>query len=105
MRIIKQTLDKITEFKKPLKKFLSDIVMTIFSAHGKTNFRNLGRYSNYHEKTISRNFKTSEVKFASLNENVIKNVVIEQDTLGNRISSMFDIINRILSGNSPDGLH
>ena len=81
MRIIKQTLDKITEFKKPLKKFLSDIVMTIFSAHGKTNFRNLGRYSNYHEKTISRNFKTSEVKFASLNEDVIKNVVIEESIM------------------------
>lgn len=78
MRIIKQTLDKITEFKKPLKKFLSDIVITIFSAHGKINFRNLGRYSNYHEKTISRHFKTSEVKFPNLNEDAIKNVQIEE---------------------------
>jgi len=81
MKIIKQTLDKITDFKKPLKKFLSDIVITILSANGKMNFRNLGRYSNYHEKTISRNFKTSEVKFPNLNEDVVKNVSIEESIM------------------------
>lgn len=82
MKIIKQTLDKITEFKKPLKKFLLDIVMTIFSADGKINFRNLGRYSNYHEKTISRNFKTSEVEFPKLNQDAIKNVPMEESIMG-----------------------
>lgn len=81
MRIIKQTLDKITEFKKPLKKFLLDIVTTIFSSQGKINFRNLGRYSKYHEKTISRNFKESEVKFPNLNENALKNVPMEESIM------------------------
>lgn len=81
MIIIKQTLDKITEFKKPLKKFLSDIIVTMFSLSGKANFRNLGRYSNYHEKTISRNFKTSELEFPKLNQDVIKNVSIEESIM------------------------
>jgi len=30
--------------KKPIKKFLSDIIYTIFSSKGKINFRNLSRY-------------------------------------------------------------
>ena len=81
MIIIKQTLDKITEFKKPLKKFLSDIILTIFSSQGKINFRNLGRYSDYHEKTISNNFKTIEVKFPVLNEETIKAVSIEESIM------------------------
>ncbi len=81
MLIIKQTLDKITKFKKPLKKFLSDIVISIFSSHGKINFRNLGRYSDYHEKTISSNFKTIEVEFPLLNEEAIKAVNIEESIM------------------------
>ncbi|MBC7474420.1 MAG: hypothetical protein H7263_09025 [Candidatus Sericytochromatia bacterium] len=57
MIIVKQTLDKISEFKNPLKKFFLDIVILIFSSQGKINFRNLSRYSNYHDKTVSRDFK------------------------------------------------
>lgn len=81
MIIIKQTLDKITGLKKPLKKFLSDIVISIFSSQGKINFRNLSRYSDYHEKTISSNFKTSEVEFPTLNEEAIKTVSIEESIM------------------------
>jgi len=78
MRIIKQTLDKITELKRPIKKFLLEMVSTILSVPGKINFRNLSRYCNYHEKSISRNFKTQEVNFPNLNQDAIKNVGITE---------------------------
>jgi hypothetical protein len=81
MIIIEQILKKIKGIKKPLTKFLSDIVITIFSTQGKINFRNLSRYSDYHEKTISRNFKASKVNFPDLNENLIKRVSMEESIM------------------------
>lgn len=60
MRIIKQTLDKIRDLKRPMKRFLSEMVSTILSNHGKINF---SRYCNYHEKGISRNFRSTELMF------------------------------------------
>jgi hypothetical protein len=35
MKIIYQTLEKMNVLKKPIKKFLSDIIYTIFSSKGK----------------------------------------------------------------------
>lgn len=78
MRIIKETLDKIKELKRPMKKFLSEMVTTILSTPGKINFRNLSRYCNYHEKSISRNFKSSEIEFSQINQQAIENIEIPE---------------------------
>jgi hypothetical protein len=39
MKIIYQTLEKMNVLKKPIKKFLSDIICTIFSSKGKNKRR------------------------------------------------------------------
>jgi hypothetical protein len=78
MRIINETLDKIKELKRPMKKFLSEMVTTILSTPGKINFRNLSRYCNYHEKSISRNFKSSNADFTQINQQTIEDVKIPE---------------------------
>lgn len=81
MKIIYQTIEKMNVLKKPIKKFLSDIIYTIFSSKGKINFRNLSRYSNYHERTISNNFKNKEINFSELNEKIIEEAEIEESII------------------------
>jgi hypothetical protein len=81
MKIINQTLDKIKGLKRPAKKFLSEMISTILSSRGKINFRNLSRHCNYHEKTISENFKNLEVNFPELNEETINNVSISESII------------------------
>ncbi len=56
--------------KNSQKKFLKIIIITILSLTGKVNFRNMSRYCNITEKTISRNFR-KKLDFVTLNKEII----------------------------------
>jgi hypothetical protein len=75
MKIINETIDKVKELKKTKRKFLSEIITTILLLQGKTNFRNLSRYCSYHEKSISRNFKSIDKNsFLKINKEILCNL-------------------------------
>jgi len=52
-------LQKMSTVLKPQRTFLMVILTTLMYLPGKANFRNLGRYSELHEKTYSRGFRRS----------------------------------------------
>lgn len=81
MKIIDETLSKVKELSKAKRKFLSEIIKTILLLQGKTNFRNLSRYCNYHEKSISRNFKTiDKSNFKEINKELLIDLA-EKETI------------------------
>jgi hypothetical protein len=57
MKIIHETVEKMTKIYKPQQKFITSLLSTILSMGGRMNFRNMARYANYDEKTFSRNFE------------------------------------------------
>jgi hypothetical protein len=60
--------------KKPQQKFLCHLMRLMLMLPGRVTFRNLSRYSPYHEKTFARWF-TRDVDFVSLNCAAIVEVV------------------------------
>ncbi len=68
IEIINKILDKMESISKSQKKFIGSIFRAIVASEFGVNFRNLSRYSDYHEKTISRNFRKAFdfVKFNTL---------------------------------------
>jgi hypothetical protein len=65
---------------KPQKTFICLLMQYILAAHGKLNFRNLSRYGNTSEKTISRNFKKA-FDFIAFNLLLVKEYVSPQARL------------------------
>jgi len=59
MPLIDTVLQKMSTVLKPQRTFLVVILTTLMYLPGKANFRNLGRYSELHEKTYSRGFRRS----------------------------------------------
>lgn len=57
MTIVKETLKQISDVAKPQAKFLEAVLVTILALRGRVNFRNLSRYCDYSERTISRQFR------------------------------------------------
>ena len=57
IEIINTILDKMVKICKPQRKFVSGMFMALLSARGKMNFRNMSRYSDFSEKTFSRNYE------------------------------------------------
>lgn len=71
LEIIEKVITNTNKIKsKTQKRFLKTIIITILGLTGKANFRNMSRYCNLSEKTISRNFR-KEVDFVSLNKDII----------------------------------
>jgi hypothetical protein len=68
--IIFDILDRMGGVSRPQKKFVCGLFLTILLMRGKVNFRNLSRYSNYHEKTYSRHFRR-DFAFAACNRAVL----------------------------------
>ena len=56
IEIIGTILNKMIKVCKPQRKFITEILISLLSARGKMNFRNMSRYSNFTEKTFSRNY-------------------------------------------------
>lgn len=54
MKIVKTILQQMFNMTKPQRKFMQVVFPLLISLRGWANFRNLSRYSDYHEKTFSR---------------------------------------------------
>lgn len=59
MTIVKDILKHMPAVKQPQRKFLETLFTTILALRGRVNFRNLSRYCNYSERTISRQFRST----------------------------------------------
>ena len=54
MEIVKTILHQLSNVTKPQRKFMQVLLPLLRCLRGRANFRNLSRYSEYHEKTFSR---------------------------------------------------
>jgi DDE superfamily endonuclease len=59
MTIVKDILQQMPALSQPQRKFLDTLFATILAVRGRVNFRNLSRYCDYSERTISRQFRAS----------------------------------------------
>src|SRR3954469_4417881 len=57
MTIVNDILKQIPGLGQPQRKFLATVFVTILVLRGRVNFRNLGRYCDYSERTIARQFR------------------------------------------------
>lgn len=74
MRLFESVLATVTNLPRPPRKFLCHLMRLLLMRPGHVTFRNLSRYSPYHEKTLARHFATS-VDFVALNKAAITQVV------------------------------
>lgn len=63
-------LDAMTGLFKPQQKFITSLLLTLCFFRGKATFRNLSRYSDYCEKTYSRQYRKS-FDFTQFNLNIL----------------------------------
>jgi DDE superfamily endonuclease len=59
MTIVKEILKQMPTVSQPQRKFLETLFATILALRGRVNFRNLSRYCDYSERTISRQFRAT----------------------------------------------
>jgi hypothetical protein len=59
MKIVKEILNQMATVGQPQRKFLTTLFVTMLALRGRVNFRNLSRYCDYSERTISRQFQAS----------------------------------------------
>ena len=78
MKLLDKIISNSNVVKKTQKKFLKTIIITIFSLTGKVNFRNMSRYCDLSEKTISRNFR-KELDSIVLNKDIILSTYIPNE--------------------------
>ncbi len=74
MRLLQSVLSRLNQTKKPQYKFVTHLLGLLFMLPGHATFRNLSRYSPYHEKTFSR-WYGSPFDWVSLNKGAITSVV------------------------------
>ncbi|HLJ31367.1 MAG TPA: transposase [Candidatus Babeliales bacterium] len=80
IKIINKIIDKMVRICKPQRKFIIKIIECILAAHGKMNFRNLSRYGEISEKTVSRNYQ-KEFNFAEFNTLLLQEQILPNDHL------------------------
>ncbi|MCK5718768.1 MAG: transposase [Thiomargarita sp.] len=56
MNILETILGKMSNINQAQRDFIAALLMNLMRLRGKANYRNLSRYSDYHEKTYSRWF-------------------------------------------------
>lgn len=78
--IINKILEKMPNVCKAQRKFVLNVMITILSARGKINFRNVSRYTHYCEKTVSRQFH-KPFDFAEFNRMLTSEVFNENSCL------------------------
>ncbi|MDM8569385.1 hypothetical protein QUF50_07755 [Thiotrichales bacterium HSG1] len=66
MKILETVLGKMSNINKAKRNFIVVVLMNLMRLRGKANYRNLSRYSDYHEKSYSRWFKR-DFDFLELN--------------------------------------
>ena len=74
MRLFESVLATLTHLQRPQRKFLIHLMRLLLMLPGHVTFRNLSRYSPYHERTFARHFATA-VDFVALNKAAIMRVV------------------------------
>lgn len=74
MRLFDSVLMRLKNTKKPQQKFLCHVMRLLLLLPGHVTFRNLSRYSAYHEKTFARWFE-HDFDFVCLNHAAIVEVV------------------------------
>ena len=70
MRLLHSVLPTLKQTKQPQQKFLTHLLGLLLMLPGHTTFRNLSRYSSYHERTFAR-WYAREFDFVSLNKAAI----------------------------------
>jgi hypothetical protein len=74
MRLLQSVLSRLKQTKKPQHRFVTHLLGLLLMLPGHATFRNLSRYSSYHEKTFSRGYG-SIFDWVSLNQAAITEVV------------------------------
>ena len=74
MRLIESVLGKVVGANRWQRKFIEVILELILMVPGKATFRNLSRYSGYHEKTFARGFARA-YDWTALNHAAIREVI------------------------------
>ena len=74
MRLFERVLMRLKNTKKPQQKFLCHVMRLLLMLPGRVTFRNLSRYSPYHEKTFAR-WCARDFDCVSLNHAAIVEVV------------------------------
>ena len=74
MRLLQSVLNCLKQTKKSQHKFVTHLLGLMLMLPGHATFRNLSRYSPYHEKTFSR-WYDSPFDWVSLNKGAITSVV------------------------------
>lgn len=79
MEIIETILQQMTNVTKPHRKFMLVLLPLLMRLRGRANFRNLSRYSDYHEKTFSRWYRR-DFDFAEFNRLSLRSLGEEAET-------------------------
>ncbi|NOG32898.1 hypothetical protein HLB35_16015 [Halomonas sp. TBZ9] len=66
MEIVNTVLQQMSSLNKPQRRFLLVLLPLLVCLRGRVNFRNLSRYSDYHEKTFARWYQR-DVDFTEFN--------------------------------------
>jgi len=74
MRLLPSVLPTLRQTKKPQQKFLAHLLGLLLMLPGHATFRNLSRYSAYHERTFAR-WYARDFDFVSLNKAAITKVI------------------------------
>jgi hypothetical protein len=74
MRLLQSVLPTLRQTKKPQQKFLAHLLGLLLMLPGHATFRNLSRYSAYHERTFAR-WYARDFDFVSLNKEAIIQVI------------------------------
>lgn len=74
MRLLQRVLPTLRQTKKPQQKFVAHLLRLLLMLPGHAPFRNLSRYSAYHERTFAR-WYARDCDFVSLNKAAITQVI------------------------------
>jgi hypothetical protein len=74
MRLLQSVLPTLRQTKKPQQKFVAHLLGLLLMLPGHATFRNLSRYSSYHERTLTR-WYARDFDFVSLNKAAIIHVI------------------------------
>lgn len=99
MNLLETILEKMSSVNKAQRQFLIVVLTSLMCLRGKANFRNLSRYSDYHEKTYSRWFRR-DFDFVRFNQLGLSQINLIDQTLVAAIDCSF--INK--SGKQTFGL-
>ena len=70
MRLLHSVLATLPQTNKPQRKFVTHLLGLLLMLPGQATFRNLSRYSTYHERSLARGYERP-FDFVSLNKAAI----------------------------------